>query len=448
MNNKLKKIFCLTLILFFSLSFSVGTVSASDEYDLSGIPDAGIYITELNSGEVLISQNCEERMYPGSITKIMTVMVTLDNLSDLNEKVTVTEEALSYLGYNSSVAGLEVGEILTVEDLIKGTLVPSGNDAAIVLGIFTGGKLCNSSDEAECYKAFIAKMNEKASFIGMRNTHFNNADGYDDYENYSTAYDIVIMGKVAARYEVIKNIVSKQQVIVNTNKSEHIWKSTNLFYYSTLSDYYGGGENPYQSDYVTGMKTGYTDIGQKCFLFTAQADGMELVGAVLNIDDSDSMRIWKNTYNMLDYIINEHTLTKLITDENCFYEIKVSNPSYMKSSTFTVYAANEGLSCVYNEYLENMQTRIEYNAEICTLKENGKIKLSRDIKPMDKVASLIFYSGNDVFYEIDLIATEAYAKFDGFDLALYIITAGFVYVLTITISKIFKKPKRKRKYAR
>lgn len=448
MKFKLKNILCIVLTALMLLGSCSGSVFALEDYDLSEISDAGIYIVEQNSKEVLVSQNIEERMYPGSITKIMTAMVALDTITDLTEKVTVTDEALSYLGYNSSVAGLEDGEVLTISELIKGTLIPSGNDAAIVLGIYTGSKLTSSSDVGECYDAFIDKMNEKAALLGMNNTHFANADGYDDYDNYSTAYDIVLMGKAALEYDIIKSTVAQSQAVVATNKGEHVWKSTNIFYYKTLSDYYGGGTNPYYLSYVTGMKTGYTDIGQKCFLFTAEEGGMDILGVVLNVDDTDNLRIWRNLYGLLNFITQQHTLTHLVDDEHSYHNIKISNPSFLHTSDFTIYASHDAYGLVYNEYLENYEVRIEYNPEVCSLKENGKIHLNNDIKPMDKVATMVYSSGDTVFCEVDMIATQSYDKFDWFDLVLYILSIGFIFALCAVISRIFKKPKRKKKHAR
>ena len=441
---KLRKIF-VTLLIISAVTFIFPLSCTAASFDLSGYDGIGIYAVETNSGEVLVEQNAHEKMYPGSITKVMTVIVTLDACENLSEKVTITDEMLDMLGYNSSTADLKVGEELTVEDLIYAALIPSGNDAAIALAVHSGEKMLETGQQTkECYDAFIKAMNEKAAKIGMSESHFANADGYDDYNNYSTAYDIFLLGREAVKSEIITKAASQKQINVTTNLAEHEWDSTNLFYYSELPYFYGGGENPYYCSYITGMKTGYTDIGQKCLLFTAGAENKNIIGAILNVNDDDYTNIWSKTYSILDYIINKHTLTELVTDDNRHSVISISNPAFLKPANLDIYASSNGLTCLDNDYLNSLNSRIVVAADKCELKENGKIRLKKDIKAGDKVASLIFYSGNTDIHSVDMIAIENYNKFGLFDLLLYIVLiCAILLIISVIYININKHGKKK-----
>lgn len=432
------------LLLILAIIFGSALPCYSASFDLSEYDGIGIYAVETNSGDVLIEQNAHVKMYPGSITKIMTVLVTLDYCSDISEKVTITGEMLDMLGYNSSTADLEVGEELTVSDLIYAALIPSGNDAAIALAVHTGEKILGTGRQTkDFYDAFINAMNARAAKIGMSETHFANADGYDDYENYSTAYDVFILGREASKNELVTKVAAQKQVNVTTNMGEHEWDSTNLFYYTELPDFYGGGENPYYCSYVTGMKTGYTDIGQKCLLFTAKDENKKIIGAILNVNDDDYTNIWAKTYSMLDYIINKHTLTELITDDSRHCALQISNPAFLKSAKLNIYASSNGLTCLDNDFLNTLNSKIVVNADNCELKNNGKVKLKKDIRAGDKVASLVFYSGETEIISIDMIAIENCGRFGMFDFVLYLVLvcAVFIvmYAIYININKLGKK---------
>ena len=140
---------------------------------------ASTIVMDLSSGRVLYSKKIHEKKLIASITKIMTCIVVLENVS-LEKKITVGEEVLSMYGTNLY---LEVGEVFSVKDLLYGLMLRSGNDAAATLAVQTFG-----SEEA-----FLLKMNEKAKEIGMKDTTFQNPHGLDDQTyNYSTAYDMAI----------------------------------------------------------------------------------------------------------------------------------------------------------------------------------------------------------------------------------------------------------------
>ena len=174
----LKKIFLLILIIIFPINVFASSTMVMDN----------------DSGRILYENNSNERRLIASTTKIMTCILVLEN-SDLSKKITVGDEILKVYGTNIYV---EVGEILTIKDLLYGLMLRSGNDAAIVLA----NNIFNSEDE------FIHKMNDKAKEIGMNNTVFNNPHGLDEEtKNYSTAYDMALLAKYAYKNKMYRNII-------------------------------------------------------------------------------------------------------------------------------------------------------------------------------------------------------------------------------------------------
>ena len=219
---------------------------------------SGIYLEELNTGVVVYEKNADTRMYPASTTKVMTYIIVAENVSDFNsEMVEITEEALATLDPESSVMGLKdhIGESFSIKDLLFGLILPSGNDAALVLATYVGG---GSID------AFVEKMNAKATELGCTDTHFVNPHGLYDPNHYSTPRDMAKITKYAMNVRDFMDICNTKQYtpagfedpIVTTN------------YLIDRDGHYGD----YYYPYAKGIKTGYTDEAGRCLISTAELD--------------------------------------------------------------------------------------------------------------------------------------------------------------------------------
>ena len=241
--------------------FSVSAVN----YGFDGsTASRAIYLENLNNGTVVFEKGANERHYPASTTKIMTFIITAENVSDLdNTKVTVKQEAIEGLDPESTVMGLSqhVGEQVSVKDLLYGLMLPSGNDAALALADYVGGSI----------SGFAEKMNAKAAELGCTNTHFTNPHGLYDTEHYTTAHDMALIAKYAMKLPGFMDICNTVSYTPAGFEELH---NTN----------YEGGM--YYYPYVKGIKTGYLDEAGKCLVTSADKDGSQYLCVCLGADFS------------------------------------------------------------------------------------------------------------------------------------------------------------------
>lgn len=226
-------------------------------------------VMDMDSGRVLYERNAYSKNLIASTTKIMTAIVTIEN-SDLNRKLVVGDEILEMYGTNIY---LEVGEEMTVMDLLYGLMLRSGNDASVVLSknVF--------KDETE----FVYKMNEKAKSLGMTNSIFYNPHGLDEEtENYSTAYDMAILAKYAFKNKIYRKIISTKKYMTKSNLKSYTWYNRmNLI-------------NSYK--YCIGGKNGYTPKAGKSLVSYASNGDLNLL--IVSLDDSDIYDNHKKLYNI------------------------------------------------------------------------------------------------------------------------------------------------------
>ena len=225
MNRKLKTVLCAALVLL--LMFSCCCVSFADEPMPVTVKAKAAVLMDVDSGKVLMSMNADEKLYPASVTKIMTLLLVTEALDSgkisLSDTVTASASAASKGG---SQIWLKEGEQMTVDDLLKATAVYSANDACTALGELLAG-----SDAA-----FTAMINERAGQLGMKNTHFDNCTGLDDTTttHLTTAMDVAIMSRELLKHERIMNYTTiwmdslrgGATELVNTNKLVRFYKGT------------------------------------------------------------------------------------------------------------------------------------------------------------------------------------------------------------------------------
>ncbi len=296
----MKKVLSVIICTILVLSMSVVASANDGQLIAESLSAKSAILMEISTGKVLMELNPDEKLSPASITKVMTILLTFEALDKgeiaLEDKVTTSQNASSKGG---SQIWLKEGEVMTVHELLKATVIASANDACTSLGEYIAG------DEM----SFVTMMNERAKELGMNNTCFENCSGLDDTvtNHYSTARDVAIMSCELVKHEKVKEYTTVwmdslrggETQLVNTNR---------------LIRYYDG---------ATGLKTGTTSKAGYCVSATACREGMELVAVVLGSDNSSER--FEDAKKMLNwgfanYSIYQPEIDKsLVTDVNVLY---------------------------------------------------------------------------------------------------------------------------------
>ena len=254
-------------------------------------------LMDQETGRVLQGKDVHNKRLIASITKIMTCIIALEN-SNIEDIVTVDESILK--SYGSGIY-IQIGEEISLKDLLYGLMLRSGNDAAIMIANYISG----SEEE------FVKLMNNKAKEIGMKNTIFANSSGLDEQGgNYSTAYDMALLTRYAMKNDVYKEIVSTKSYQVKTNYKSYSWTNKNK-----LLNY----------DYITGGKTGYTEKAKRTLVSTASINNMNLI--VVTLKDSDD---WNTHIDLYEYAKNNYTSYKVLNKS----KFKIEEDNYFKGNLY------------------------------------------------------------------------------------------------------------------
>ncbi len=218
-----------------------------------------------DSDMVLYEKNADEKRYPASTTKIMTALLTLENVEDLNETVTAEQGDFAKVTADSSNAGIKAGETVRVIDLLYALMLPSANEAAYILARHVGG----TSEH------FVDMMNTRAEELGCTGTHFCNPCGLHEEDHYTTARDLYLIAREAMKNDTFTNIIDTVQYrMPKTNMhEERIIFTTNQLIFSSF--------NPWSYPYNKGIKTGHTSQAGNCFVGYAEYGDAKLYSVVL-----------------------------------------------------------------------------------------------------------------------------------------------------------------------
>ena len=254
---KKRRLFAAALAAVLILAKPVFVYASEDaEATAASLISQYAYVYDPDTQQVLLDKAADERMYPASLTKMMTAMVVLDNNPDLSATVTITEEMLAGLyEANASVVGYGVGATPTVLDLLYGTILPSGADAVNALAFYTAGSI----------DGFVNMMNEKAAELGMSGTHFVNPTGLHDDNHYSTCHDMAVLVDYAIQNETFRTVFETETY---TDTTGITMEATVLPYTST---------NHIAMPGFLGDKTGYTLEAGHCMASYSELNGMRII---------------------------------------------------------------------------------------------------------------------------------------------------------------------------
>lgn len=247
-------------------------------------------VMDAASGQVLYEKNSQEKKYPASITKILTVLIALEHNVDFNATVTMSENAIWGVERDSTLIGLDVGEQVTVKDLVYATMVKSANECAYALAEYVAGDI----------ESFAKLMNERAAEIGCKNTHFVTPNGLHDEDHYTTAYDMALITREALKNETFREIAGTLNYTVPatnlTEETRPLWNGNKMI----------NPAEPYYYEYCEGGKTGYTMKANNTLMTFAKKDGLELICVIMDCDGakyaySDSKALYNYCFNNYTY---------------------------------------------------------------------------------------------------------------------------------------------------
>ncbi|MCR4685134.1 MAG: serine hydrolase [Lachnospiraceae bacterium] len=241
--------------------------------DLSLASSAGLF--DITHHDTLYAKNVNRSLHPASLTKTMTAYLALkygklDDVLTASENVKITESG-------AQLCGFKEGDKLTLDQVLHGLLMYSGNDAGVMIAEYISG----SSEE------FAKLMNKEATMLGATNTNFVNPHGLTDDNHYTTAYDLYLIFQAAMQYDKFKEIIHTTDYTSTYTDAEG---NTKEMHYITTNNYLSGGVNPPSNVSVIGGKTGTTKAAGNCLiLLSNNAAGESFVSVVMNTDDKDAL---------------------------------------------------------------------------------------------------------------------------------------------------------------
>ncbi len=298
---------CIMIMLILLSALSVSAAPKSEDKLAKHAKTA--VVIDMTSDYVLFEKDMHKKMFPASMTKLMTAIVTVENKS-MDDTTVVTESAIGDINkYESTNVDLNAGDVLTVDELMHALLIPSANDAANVLAEFVGG----SEEE------FVKMMNKKAKELGCKNTNFVNANGLHDDNHYTTAYDMALIAKAAMQRNEIADLVSLWSY---ESSSGYTYASTNhLVSRYVYLDYY--------FEKATGIKTGYTDQAKRTLAASASDGKHSIITVVMGCEDGKdgTLNSFVDAKELLEYYLESNQNMEYIAANQIIEEREVKNAS-------------------------------------------------------------------------------------------------------------------------
>lgn len=370
MRNILKKSTIYLFVIGLLILDTGQSIVGAEEKQSDLVNDAkSAILIERDTGEILYSKDPHEQLPPASLTKIMTLLIIMEEIEagnlKKNEFVSVSEYAASMGG---SQIFLEAGEKMSVDDLLKAIAIASGNDASVALA----EKISGSES------AFVKRMNDKANELGLENTKFGNVTGLPGKDHYSTAHDLAIISKELLAYEDITNYTSIYEDYLRQGEENEFW----LVNTNRLVRFH---------DDIDGLKTGYTKEAKFCLSATAERDNMRVISVIMGAESSKDRN--KMTVDLLDYGFNQYEAKKIYAKGRPITKLKHFKGNQNEVDVVT----KEPISIVgkKGKLQDNITEKIIMDEQLTLPLIKGQ-----------KVGKIQLKIGKETVYETDLILEE------------------------------------------
>lgn len=424
----LKKVFCALLII--CLIFTpVLTVNAYEPTGIEISANAAMLVS-MDTDEVLYEKNANTRVYPASITKIMTTLLILESDKyNPNAKIAMTEEALDLIsGTGSSVSLFNAGVEFTQLDLVYMVLMSSYGDCALLAADYYGGSVEN----------FVAMMNTRANELGLTGTHYENPIGLHHEQNYTTARDTYTLTKFALQNETFKEVCESTRHTVNSSAGTRVLSTTNFLQDNTTNYYY---------QYAKGVKTGFTDEAGRCLVSTASYNGYNYMCIVFGCPPNaknhftESKELYRWAFNNFEFktVADVTTPVAEIAVEKSFDTDFVS--LYVEKSFTSVLpkdANDSTISIVPKPTADTVSAPIK----------KGQVLGTADIIYAEKVIGTVNLVANENIEQSFILNTlDIVGNFltSSYMIVVYVLVGVIILIFVIAIIKMNSKKSKKRK---
>ena len=287
------------------------------------------------TGQLLYEKNGRKKRPPASTTKIMTALLAVEG-GDLRQYVTISQNASSV---GEASIELRSGEKLTLEDLVYGAMLQSGNDACVAIAEHIAGTEQN----------FVLLMNQKAKMLGAVDTSFKNTNGLPQAGHYTTAADLAVITRYALRNQSLKKIVGTKGKSIGT-QGERYLNNTNRLLWSY--------------EWADGVKTGTTSEAGNCLVASATKEGRRLISVVLNSEDR-----WSDSIKLLNYGFNNFECIKIVSEGEDLGRVKVEKGAVKEVKAV---ASADMYSVVHKERLQSVERKVHLKREVTAPVQKGQ----------------------------------------------------------------------------
>ncbi len=422
-------------VIAYLLLFSIFILYPIEAYAAPNILCETAVLIDANTGTILFEKNADQKMYPASLTKIMTAILVIE-MGDLSDIIQVDDDT-PYEIEGSHIA-LEPEEIMTLKDMLYALMLPSANDAALTLAKHYGGS----------EKEFVKMMNDKARELGAYNTHFVNPHGLHDENHYTTAADLALITQYAMKNETFRKIVRTETYEIKpTNKKTETRYFTNLnklVHNSGYNQIYVNGAyiNP-EYEYATGVKTGYTPEAGNTLVASAEKNNMELIAVAMR---GVSLEMYQDAHNLFNYGFDEYESKTLINKNTFVQNVKIQNGDSKVVSAIT---ESDFKALTKKNSAGPIESKVVINEITLPLEPNdivGKIDFMQDgevigsvnlITPTQVKSTLTENSGSGLFLSV--------VKFIG-AIVIFALSALFLLKIYNDVRVKINRRKRRKKY--
>lgn len=375
--------------------------------EIDGLNSKNVIVYNIDNNKIIYEKNGDKKVPIASLTKIMTTIVSIEEIKDLKETVVITSEMLKGIPWDATVAGLKVNDKVTYEDLLYSSMIPSGADATQALAISLTGSIDN----------FVKLMNKKAKDLNLAHTNFVNTTGLDIDNHYSSVKDVLTLLNYSLKNPTFKKVY----------ETKYYTTSNNIELKSTLSHY--NEYLNYDLSFIKGSKTGYTDDAGLCLSTESLIDGAKIITVTTGADYTydgyyNNMKDIKKIYSALK---ENYTNQVVIEEANVLEKIKTKNAK----EDIVIINSPKDIKVYTEKPFEKDKVKIEYN---------GIKEVSYKTKKGTKIGTIKVYYDNELVDELDAVTSEDlhFSLFKFIKNNILIILGAFIVVLII-------KPKKKKR---